>query len=96
MNTENTSTIPNYIQQFINFNHNKLIEIYEDGMNREKEGFLYFDCNREENRVDVLFLSPENITKIISNKLWDELKNKYTNKKLFFIRENQSVFLLNL
>lgn len=96
METEDTSTIPNYIQQFINFNHNKLIEIYEDGMNREKEGFLYFDCNREENRVDVLFLSPENITKIISNELWDELKNKYTNKKLFFIREKQSVFLLNL
>lgn len=96
METEDTSTIPNYIQQFINFNHNKLIEIYEDGINREKEGFLYFDCNREENRVDVLFLSPENIAKIISNELWDELKNKYTNKKLFFIRENQSVFLLNL
>jgi len=96
MNVQNVSSMPDYIEQFIDFNRDKLLEIYSEGLNRESDGFLYFQCKREENKVDVLFLAPDKIIEMIGKEAWEQLKINRGDKKTFFIRESDRIFLLNL
>ena len=37
MEVQNVSSMPDYIEQFIDFNRDKLLEIYGEGLNRENE-----------------------------------------------------------
>ena len=55
MNVQNISSLPDFIDKFIKFNHDKLIEIYDEGIKVHTEGLLYFQCDQEKNNVDVLF-----------------------------------------
>ena len=96
MNVQNVSSMPDYIEQFINFNRDKLLEIYGEGLNRENDGFLYFECNRDDNKVNVLFLGPTKIIEMIGEEPWEQLKSNRGDKKTFFIRESERIFLLNL
>jgi len=96
MEVQNVSSMPDYIENFIKFNRDKLLEIYGEGLNRENDGFLYFQCNRENNKVDVLFLGPSKIIEMIGEESWKQIKSNRGDKKTFFIRENTSIFLLNL
>ena len=96
MNVQNVSSMPDYIEQFINFNRDKLLEIYGEGLNRENDGFLYFQCSQENNNVDVLFLGPSKIIEMIGEEPWEQLKSNRGDKKTFFIRESDRIFLLNL
>ena len=96
MNVQNVSSMPDYIEQFINFNRDKLLEIYGEGLNRENDGFLYFECNRDDNKVDVFFLGPGKIIEMIGEEPWEQLKSNRGDKKTFFIRESDRIFLLNL
>ena len=96
MNVQNVSSMPDYIEQFINYNRDKLFEIYGEGLNRENDGFLYFQCSRENNNVDVLFLGPSKIIEMIGEESWEQLKSNRGDKKTFFIRESNNIFLLNL
>ena len=47
MNVQNISSLPDYIDNFIQFNKNKLIEIYNEGLNVHNSGLLYY-CGRVE------------------------------------------------
>ena len=96
MKVQNISSMPDYIEQFINFNRDKLFEIYGEGLNRENDGFLYFECSRENNNVDVLFLGPSKIIDMIGEEPWEQIKLNRGDKKTFFIRESDRIFLLNL
>tara|TARA_B100001093_G_scaffold300029_1_gene286094 strand:+ start:432 stop:722 length:291 start_codon:yes stop_codon:yes gene_type:complete len=96
MNVQNVSSMPDYIEQFINYNRDKLFEIYGEGLNRENDGFLYFQCSQENNNVDVLFLGPSKIIEMIGEEPWEQLKSNRGDKKTFFIRESDRIFLLNL
>ena len=55
MNIQNISSLPDFIDKFIKFNHDKLIEIYDEGIKIHEEGLLYFQCDKEENNVNVFF-----------------------------------------
>ena len=61
MNIQNISSLPDFIDKFIKFNHDKLIEIYDEGIKVHNEGLLYFECDKEKNNVDVFFLYKEKI-----------------------------------
>ena len=41
MNIQNINSLPDFIDKFIKFNHDKLIEIYDEGIKFHKEGFSY-------------------------------------------------------
>lgn len=94
MNVQNVSSMPDYIEQFINFNRDKLFEIYNEGINRENDGFLYFQCFQDKNKVDVFFLGPTKIIEMIGEESWKQIKSKRGDKKTFFIREDYKIFLL--
>ena len=94
---QSVSSCPDYINQFIQTNMNQLLEIYNTEKQFTEEGCLGFICNKNENKMDVMFLNRDNITNIISVDSWETIKtNIPKDKKLFFVKDEilNSVFLL--
>ena len=96
MNVESISSLPEYIDKFIQFNKNKLIEIYNEGLNVYNSGLLYFKCDKDNNTVDVLFLEPQKIIEMISQESWEQLKIDAGDKKIFLIRESDRIFIVKI
>ena len=96
MNIQNINSLPEFIDKFIKFNLDKLIEIYDEGINTHKEGLLYFQCDKDENKVDVFFLYREKIVEMISEESWEQLKIDAGNKKIFLIKESDRIFILKI
>ena len=96
MNVQNISSLPDFIDKFIKFNHDKLIEIYDGGIEEYKEGLLYFQCDKEKNNVDVFFLYREKVIEMISEESWEMLKADADNKKVFLIKEGSNMFILKI
>ena len=96
MNIQNINSLPDYIDKFIKFNHDKLIEIYNEGINMHNEGLLYFQCNKDENKVDVFFLHREKIIEMITEETWEQLKIDAGDKKIFLIKESDRMFILKI
>ena len=86
--------LPDYINQFIGFNKNKLFEIYQNGLQENKNGCLGLKCSFKENKMDVFFMNESMIQKIISLEEWNNIQKK--NQKLLIIHDIDlmSVFLL--
>lgn len=95
MNIQNIQSAPPYISNFINTNYTKLVEIYDDGIEKEGKGILCFNCSQEDNKMDVFFLNEENICKELSKESWENLK-KSTDKKIFLVKDldHNSIFLI--
>jgi len=96
MNIQNINSLPEFIDKFIKFNHDKLIEIYNEGINTHKEGLLYFQCDKDKNTVDVFFLYREKIIEMISEESWEQLKIDAGDKKIFLIKESNNMFILKI
>ena len=96
MNIQNISSLPDFIDKFIKFNHDKLIEIYDEGIKIHTEGLLYFQCDKEKNNVDVFFLYREKIIDMISEESWEMLKKDALDKKIFLIKEASNMFILKI
>ena len=96
MNVQNINSLPDFIDKFIKFNHDKLIEIYDEGIKVHTEGLLYFQCDREKNNVDVFFLFREKIVDMISEESWEMLKQDAGDKKIFLIKEGSNMFILKI
>ena len=96
MNIQNINSLPDFIDKFIKFNHDKLIEIYNEGINMHNEGLLYFQCNKDENKVDVFFLHREKIIEMITEETWEQLKIDAGDKKIFLIKESDRMFILKI
>ena len=96
MNVQNISSLPDFIDKFIKFNHDKLIEIYDGGIDEYKEGLLYFQCDKEKNNVDVFFLFREKVIEMISEQSWEMLKTDARDKKVFLIKESDNMFILKI
>jgi hypothetical protein len=96
MNVQNISSLPDFIDKFIKFNHDKLIEIYDGGIEEYKEGLLYFQCDKEKNNVDVFFLYREKVIEMISEESWEMLKADALDKKVFLIKESDNMFILKI
>ena len=94
---QNVSSCPDYINEFINHNYEKLNEIYGQGHEEHLEGCLGLFCNQETNKMDVMFLNRENITSMLTGDSWKNLKLSIPEgKKLFFVKDEglDAVFLL--
>ena len=96
MNIQNINSLPEFIDKFIKFNLDKLIEIYKEGINTHKEGLLYFQCDKDENKVDVFFLFHEKILELITKESWEQLKIDVADKKIFLIKESDRMFILKI
>ena len=96
MNVQNISSLPDFIDKFIKFNHDKLIEIYDGGIEEYKEGLLYFQCDKDKNNVDVFFLFREKVIEMISEESWEMLKTDAGDKKEFLIKESDNMFILKI
>ena len=95
---QQVNSCPDYINQFIQTNMEKLMEIYGAGYEaNDKEGCLGFMCNQETNKMDVMFLNKDSITKMLTADSWENLKLSIPEgKKLYFVKDEglNSVFLL--
>ena len=89
----NTS-LPDYINQFIDFNKNKLIEIYQNGIQENKKGCLGLKCSVKENKMDVYFMNETMVQEIITAEELINIQNK--NQSLLIIHDIDlmSIFLL--
>ena len=96
MNVQNINSLPDFIDRFIKFNHDKLIEIYDEDIKVHTEGLLYFQCDREKNNVDVMFLFREKVVEMISEESWEMLKRDAGDKKIFLIKESENMFILKI
>ena len=96
MNVQNVSSLPEYIDNFIQFNKNKLIEIYYEGLNMHNSGLLYFQCDKDNNTVDVFFLEPGKIMEMITQESWEQLKIDAGDKKIYLIKENDRMFIIKI
>ena len=95
---QNVSSCPDYIDDFIKNNIQKLLEIYNEGYeSNNQEGCLGFNCDKETNKMDVMFLNKSNITSMMTSDSWEKLKLSIPeNKKLFLIKDIaiNSIFLM--
>ena len=96
MNIQNISNLPDFIDKFIKFNHDKLVEIYDENIKIHNTGLLYFQCDREKNNVDVIFLHVEKIIEMMGKERWEMLKKDADNKKIFLIKESDSMYILKV
>ena len=96
MNIQNINSLPDYIEKFIKFNLDKLTEIYNESIILHKEGLLYFQCDKDNNAVDVFFLYREKIVEMISEESWEQLKIDAEDKKIFLIKESDRLFILKI
>jgi hypothetical protein len=96
MNVQNVSSLPDYIDKFIQFNKNKLIEIYEEELKIHTSGLLYFQCDKDNNSVDVLFLNSDKIIEMISQESWEQLKIDAGERKIFLIKESDRIFIVKI
>jgi len=96
MNIQNINSLPDFIDKFIKFNNDKLIEIYDEGIKAYQEGLLYFQCSKENNNVDVFFLFREKVVEMISEESWEMLKKDAGDKKIFLIKESDNMFILKI
>jgi len=96
MNVQNVSTVPKHIDDFIKGNQDKLNEIYDEGMEAFKEGFLSFKCAKSQNKMDVLFLHEEQVLENFPKDSWENLKKTRGSKRLFMIEDldHNSMFIV--
>tara|TARA_B100001115_G_C15628007_1_gene301648 strand:+ start:58 stop:348 length:291 start_codon:yes stop_codon:yes gene_type:complete len=96
MNVQNINSLPDFIDKFIKHNHDKLIEIYDESIEFHKDGLLYFQCDKEKNNVDVMFLYVDKIIEMMGKESWEMLKNDAGDKKIFLIKESSNMYILKI
>ena len=96
MNVQNISSLPDFIDKFIKFNQDKLLEIYDESIKIHNTGLLYFQCDKERNNVDVMFLYVDKIIEMMGEQSWEMLKNDAGDKKIFLIKESSNMYILKI
>jgi hypothetical protein len=95
---QQVNSCPDYINTFVQTNIEQLITIYEAGYsNNNQEGCLGLICNQETNKMDVMFLNRDNITSMLTEDSWGNLKLSIPEgKKLFLVKDEGlgAIFLL--
>ena len=96
MNVQNISSLPDFIDEFIKFNQDKCIEIYDESIKIHNTGLLYFQCDKEKNNVDVIFLHDDKIIEMMGKESWQMLKADAGDKKIFLIKEGSNMYILKV
>jgi hypothetical protein len=96
MNVQNISSLPDFIDVFIKHNNDKCIEIYDENIKIHNKGLLYFQCDREQNNVDVMFLYEDKIVEMMGKESWEMLEQDAGDKKIFLIKESNNMYILKI
>ena len=96
MNVQNINSLPDFIDKFIKFNQDKLLEIYDESIKIHNTGLLYFQCDKIKNNVDVMFLYEDKIIEMMGEQSWEMLKKDAGDKKIFLIKESSNMFILKI
>ena len=97
---QNVDSAPDYIIKFIRSNMEQLCVIYEEGLSNNPElekGIIIFQCSEKENKMDVQFMSDDQMCETIQKDSWVSLKNGIPKgKKLFYVHDQDlhSIFLI--
>lgn len=89
MEVKDTDGIPDYIDNFIKKNIKNLLEIHDNSVDQDGEGFLIFNCNKNENKMDVFFMNKETISNNYSNINYQEIRKNADNKRIFLINDTE-------
>ena len=84
---QQVNSCPEYINTFIQHNLSTLMDIHDAGSAaNDGEGCLGFTCNQKDNKMDVMFMNVETITRMLTTDSWQNLKLSIPKgKKLFFV-----------
>jgi len=96
MNIQNISTVPPHLGKFLNKNHEKLNEIYENSIKEQGDGLLSFKCVESENKIDVFFMAEPVILQNFPKESWESLKVQRGDKKIYLIEdlEKSNMFIV--
>lgn len=84
------------VEKFLLNNEDQLKKIYEEGIDKYNEGLLYIKYNKEDEKVDVIFLNVEKINAILTEKGWDEIKKRGQDKKICMIHNDGKMCIVHL
>jgi|TARA_Y100000389_G_C17385400_1_gene476714 hypothetical protein len=99
MNVQNISSLPSYLSNFINSNHEQLNDIYIESNEEYGPGILSFKVSGSENRVDVKYMPEQELLHSLSAEMWEGLKSQSIHngdKKIYLIEdmEKSSMFIV--
>ena len=82
------NNIPEYINIFIKTNNEKLKDIYNEGINGDNHGILYFVCSKKNNKMDVSFLNNIHINKLDNKDIIEKINEKINEKIIYVIKDD--------
>ena len=99
MNVQNISSLPSYLSNFINSNHEQLYDIYMKSKEEVGPGILSFKVSGSDNRVDVKYMPEQELLQSLSPEMWEGLKRQAIDngdKKIYLIEdmEKSSMFIV--
>jgi len=99
MNVQNISSLPKYLSNFINTNHEQLDNIYKESREQVGPGLLSFKCASSENRVDVKYMPDEEIIQSMNREVLEGLYRQAQqngDKKIYLIedKEKSAMFIV--
>ena len=92
MNIQNISSLPPYLSQFVNTNHEQLNDIYMKSREHVGPGILSFKVNGSDNRVDVKYMPEEEILQSMDREALEGLYRQAKqngDKKIYLIEDIQ-------
>ena len=99
MNIQNISSLPPYLSQFVNTNHEQLNDIYMKSREQVGPGILSFKVDDSDNRVDVKYMPDQEILQSMNIEVLEGLKRQARqngDKKIYLIEdlEKSSMFIV--
>ena len=92
MNIQNISSLPPYLSQFVNTNHEQLNDIYMKSREQVGPGILSFKVDDSYNRVDVKYMPEEEILQSMDREALEGLyrQAKQNGDKKIYLIEDKS------
>lgn len=84
------------LDKFLTNNIEKLEKIYNEGIEKNKEGILYINILETQNKIDVIFLNKNQINTIITQDGWEEINNRGKARKICLINNNNNICIVHL
>jgi DNA-binding protein YbaB len=90
MNVQNISSLPKYLSNFINTNHEQLDNIYKESREQVGPGILSFKVDGSDNRVDVKYMPDEELLQSMDREALEGLYRQAKqngDKKIYLIED---------
>ena len=88
MSIKMINSLPEYITNFVSSNHEQLLKIFEDELKNNNNEFLFCNCSKKENKMDIQSINESQITQIIDINTWTSFKSKLSeNNKILLIKD---------